>query len=208
MSTAAQLLRSIADLVDAGAALPTISKLRSGALELRFFTGTPVGTERPYVDFFDAPLSRVMFVPRDSEPFTARDWRTSVDGQPVVIAAYQDGDTRTDAEILLEAAEHIRAHGLAQDGYNDETGACCVSGAIQYVTSGYADDYKCGQSAKRVFAEALGLFAAADADSVTVESLIGRWNDEDGRTADQVVLALLQVADQERAAEQHAVVTA
>lgn len=202
MSTAAQLLRSIADLVDAGAVPPEIhfGKYRTSLYFRR--AGFIDGAWLPYVEHFAAEPSYVAFVRGggDVKPFTDREWSATLDGQRIVIEMLQDGDTRTDAEILTAAAEHIRHHGLAQHDYADEAGACCVNGAIQYVVSGDATNVEAGQSAKRLFAEALGLFDAQDTDGVTVEDLIGRWNDEDGRTADQVVLALLAVGDQERTA--------
>ncbi|MFI5960478.1 hypothetical protein [Cryptosporangium sp. NPDC051539] len=208
MSTAAQLLRTIAELVDAGAPRPdSITFSHTGVVEILFDSFAADGSWTAYVKFFDGvPQAPRYHGKGSSDPFTARPWTRDFNGLPVEIVVYRRGDARTEGEILAAAAAHVRAHGHVQHDYTDETGACCINGAIQYVVSGDATNVEAGQSAKKLFAESLGLFDAQDADGVTVEDLIGRWNDEDGRTTDQAVLALLEVADQERTAEKHPVV--
>lgn len=208
MSTAVQLLRLMTSQAEAGAVPPAQIDLSACSADLVFFCPKhhQEGSWLPYVEAFALTQEKARFTPATEKhgAFTVESWRgRTEDGVYVYLRVHRDGDTRSDAEILTTAAEHVRNYGLAQRDFTDGTGACCVSGAIQYAVCGDANNVKVGQSAKKVFAESLGLVDAEDADGVTVEDLIGRWNDEDGRTADQVVLALLQVADQEQTAEKH-----
>jgi hypothetical protein len=90
---------------------------------------------------------------------------------------------KTTREILFEAAELIRARGLAKRVSQNSAGQCCAYGAIGVATTG---DAFCGAD------KAMGATAALSAalhDLHLGGSVVG-WNDNRYRTAEEVATVL------------------
>ncbi len=88
------------------------------------------------------------------------------------------------AEVLEAAADHIAVYGWSQGDYGAAEMRCCAVGAL------------------RVVADSLGDFPLAFAAQSAVERLVSpdgdysvqHWNDHPSRTADEVIMALMEAA--------------
>ena len=90
------------------------------------------------------------------------------------------GETEIDgaAKILLDAADHIERHGWCQNVYTNGLGDVCIMGTLLQVVQW--PDYLEGR-AKEVFPRLKKYLGVTRVDD---------WNDEPGRTKEQVVAAL------------------
>jgi hypothetical protein len=89
----------------------------------------------------------------------------------------------TAAEVLRKAAEVIRERGLASGRYESESGAVCMFGAVNFVLTGHANLPSDNLAPERALKDFFGY-----------GSVIG-FNDTPGRTADEVIAALLKAAE-------------
>jgi hypothetical protein len=93
----------------------------------------------------------------------------------------------TAADVLLAAARVIRDRGWYQGGFVDPTrpddGPVCLDGALFVAAGGACDAFDAAVWAAA--RSALRLSAG-----LTGDGALQRWNDQPGRTADQVILAL------------------
>lgn len=92
---------------------------------------------------------------------------------------------------LLAARDYIRARGWCQNQYHDTGGRVCALGAIRAVTDSYTDSYNRCDAACNALWQVLKIKLG--------ECDIAAWNDEPGRTVENV-LALYDLAI-ERAVE-------
>lgn len=87
----------------------------------------------------------------------------------------------TPAEVLRKAAEYLETHGWMQGDYGVPGGPSCLLGAMRKTTRATTPDYDIAYWAIR-------------------KSVGGRlpveWNDQPGRTAEEVIAKLREVADQ------------
>ncbi len=106
----------------------------------------------------------------------------------------------TDAQTLRAMAAHIRVHGLAQGAFEDDEGATCIMGAALAVQG---DDPQDGENGKAIplvcrggllepVALKLNPHARPEVDGY-FEAIAG-YNDQDGRTAEEVATFLEGVA--------------
>lgn len=116
----------------------------------------------------------------------------------------------TTARTLRDAAIYLRRHGWTQGqlftALNVPTPAACAIGAVRIVVCGAADGIYIDDQAAQVGA-ALRAFASYlddayyawghnDAGELACpDDVVGDWNDDDDRTADQVITALDDAAD-------------
>jgi hypothetical protein len=119
------------------------------------------------------------------------------------------------ATTLRDAALYLERHGWCQESYFAVTGVptppACAMGAISIAVHGYAcpDDIYYGRGeddrtdakstplvheAESVFADYLLRSGEVDPDTDGDLVSVGAWNDEDGRTAAQVITALRKAA--------------
>lgn len=92
------------------------------------------------------------------------------------------------AADLRAAAEVLRRDGWTQGAYRGARGSRCASDALCVVT-GSTHQAEVGAAYERAMAAALALASATGARAVWL------WNDTPGRTADEVIAALLAAAD-------------
>jgi hypothetical protein len=94
------------------------------------------------------------------------------------------------SRILLRAAELIAERGWAQGGYEMEDGTLCALGAINYAAVGVpyyrrnAAGVAATQQLRRAVAQCPRWFYAS----------IDQWNDDPGRTAEEVIDTLIAAA--------------
>jgi hypothetical protein len=90
---------------------------------------------------------------------------------------------KTTAEILYDAAKYIGEHGWCQGQLSDSDGNVCAIGAINRVAESdtAADTYDA--------IEALRDYLNLPEHAITLHP-VARWNDEPGRSAEDVILAM------------------
>jgi hypothetical protein len=112
----------------------------------------------------------------------------------------------TPADVLRGGAQYLQLHGWTQGDFFDIlTGPAfppaCAAGAICTAATGapthpqqiHGPDGRLAMAAMHHFAECLGY---PPIDRPDVAYPIGDWNDEDGRTLDEVTMALTEAADE------------
>jgi len=85
----------------------------------------------------------------------------------------------TNREICLKAAERLREVGWRQGGYGGEDGPHCILGACQWAAAWYTNAAAARMVARRAAR------AAVQAPCTTIA-----WNDEPGRTMEEVIAVL------------------
>jgi hypothetical protein len=98
--------------------------------------------------------------------------------------------------ILLDAADYIEKNGWLQDGYfeyDDATGPACIVGAI-VGRACYDDwiDYNKPQR-KALTHLAMSIVPMID-DDIGIDGTVTCWNDQPGRTEEEVIAKLREVA--------------
>jgi len=100
----------------------------------------------------------------------------------------------TNREICLKAAARLREVGWRQSGFGDRDGPHCMIGACRWAAGWY--DHDIPANAYPTHSAASAAFAAAtSAVGVAAYGSTGRvraddWNDEPGRTMEEVIAAL------------------
>lgn len=94
----------------------------------------------------------------------------------------------TPRRVLLDAARVLERGGWCQGRVKDYAGQHCALGAIREVA--FCDFL--GKAAERVLARSLRLRPGFG--SATPDVMVAEWNDDPGRTADEVVTALRKAA--------------
>jgi hypothetical protein len=87
--------------------------------------------------------------------------------------------------VLLRAVEVLAERGWCQDAYTNDAGQVCVRGAMNVAVIGQADADLLDSALER-----LDGYLRSQGWGVLAE----RWNDVEGRTADEVVAALRAAA--------------
>lgn len=93
------------------------------------------------------------------------------------------------ANLCDDAANYIDTHGWIQGDYKDLTGAVCTLGAMKAVAGDIGDLVEPVVSAHRAVSKHLGFAGGLH---------VADWNDETGRTVDEVVQVLRDVATKHR----------
>jgi hypothetical protein len=112
------------------------------------------------------------------------------------------------ADAYNAAAQHIEQNGWTQNGYVDnyiwgDRGACCAAGALNAVLNDDPENNDDTRHYKLPLLNHLGLrIDLDDAEEDEFSIAIGSWNDAKGRTQDEVVAKLREVADAVRAGGQ------
>lgn len=105
----------------------------------------------------------------------------------------------TVSQVLSGAADYIDKHGWVQGQMQDTKGRCCAVGAIAVAASEVSEEnvWAIRSDAENRLARTL-----VDEETLSIAGdvlgrfdLIVRWNDESGRTKDEVVQALRQAAE-------------
>ncbi len=114
----------------------------------------------------------------------------------------------TVADVLDAAADHIQQHGWAQGSYRTPDGCCCARGAIAVTRGDYdgcvnADDVDAEKALEELgdYLVEHDLVDVSEDDRGQGVCPIITWNDEPGRTADEVIGTLRRVAAEQRTAQ-------
>lgn len=95
-------------------------------------------------------------------------------------------------EVLLGAAQVLETRGWCQKQYVDKRGCCCMSGAMQFAM-GFdpRTDDMWRSDMSRIWLEAI---AAVESQMGAMDTVI-RWNDQQGRTVEEVLSVLEKAAE-------------
>lgn len=104
------------------------------------------------------------------------------------IQSYLKPELDEASKVLLRAADYIEEHGWCQNEMHTLDGSACLEGAIQYAISGRLMRFDEGLESANLFCDALTRIDLA------VDRPAFKWNDAPGRTKEEVVAKLREVA--------------
>ena len=88
-------------------------------------------------------------------------------------------------EICLKAAERLREVGWRQGAYGGRDGPHCMIGACRWAVGWYDNDIPVD-----IYPAHLAALAAARSAVFSADCSAAAWNDEPGRTVEEVIAAL------------------